>query len=96
MSDNVNEIMEKMAPELRDLETNDVFSHVGFVAVIAHVQEEITSIIRKRRNMEYAIYSSSKTVRDYLVAIEYEINLDTLRKLRKRRLGFHFVCVLFA
>lgn len=54
---------------------------------ISNAQAEIASIIRKRRNMEYALYSYSKNIRDYLSAIEYEINLDSLRKLRKRRLG---------
>lgn len=59
---------------------------------ISNAQAEIASIIRKRRNMEYALYSYSKNIRDYLSAIEYEINLDSLRKLRKRRLGIDWCC----
>ena len=35
MSDNVNEIMEQMVPSLRDMETNEIFSHVRFVVVFA-------------------------------------------------------------
>ena len=31
--------------------------------------------------------SYSKTIQDYLTAIQYEINLETLRKMRKNRLG---------
>ncbi|CBK22963.2 uncharacterized protein [Blastocystis hominis] len=76
MSDNVNEIMERMVPDLRDMEENGIFSH-----------GEITSIIHKRRGMEYAMSSYSKTIQDYLTAIQYEINLETLRKMRKNRLG---------
>lgn len=37
--------------------------------------------------MEYAMSSYSKTIQDYLTAIQYEINLETLRKMRKNRLG---------
>lgn len=92
MADTVNEIMDRMAPELHDLETNGIFSHVGFFWEISNAQAEIASIIRKRRNMEYALYSYSKNIRDYLSAIEYEINLDSLRKLRKRRLGIDWCC----
>ena len=37
--------------------------------------------------MEYAIYSHTRRIEDYVLAIEYEVNLETLRKMRKRRLG---------
>lgn len=37
--------------------------------------------------MEYNINSHTRSIQDYLVAIEYEINLDSLRRLRKKRLG---------
>ena len=87
MSDNVNEIMERMVPDLRDMEENGIFSHVRFTEVFANAQGEITSIIHKRRGMEYAMSSYSKTIQDYLTAIQYEINLETLRKMRKNRLG---------
>ena len=83
----MNEIMEQMVPSLRDMEANEIFSHVRFVVAFADAKEEIASIIRKRRGMEYAMISYSKTIQDYLTAIEYEINLETLRKMRKNRLG---------
>lgn len=37
--------------------------------------------------MEYAIYSHTRKIEDYVLAVEYEVNLETLRKMRKRRLG---------
>ena len=37
--------------------------------------------------MEYNINSHTRTIQDYLIAIEYEINLESLRRLRKKRLG---------
>ena len=40
--------------------------------------------------MEYAMSSYSKTIQDYLTSIQYEINLETLRKMRKNRLGILF------
>lgn len=36
MSDNVNEIMERMVPDLRDMEDNGIFSHVRFAGVFAN------------------------------------------------------------
>ena len=44
--------------------------------------------------MEYAISSYTKKIEDFIVAIEYEINLETLRRMRKRRFGFYFYCNL--
>ena len=44
--------------------------------------------------MEYDISSYTKKIEDFIVAIEYEINLETLRKMRKRRLGFYLYCNL--
>ena len=37
MSDNVNEIMERMVPDLRDMEEYGIFSHVRFAEVFANV-----------------------------------------------------------
>ena len=93
MSENVNEIMERMVPDLQDLESNSVFSHVSEIVVYGDFQEEIASIIRKRRTMEYAIYSHTRKIDDYVNAIEYEVNLETLRKIRKRKLGIVFICL---
>lgn len=36
MSDNVNEIMERMVPDLRDMEANGIFSHVRSAGVFAN------------------------------------------------------------
>lgn len=43
--------------------------------------------------MEYAIYSHTRKIDDYVNAIEYEVNLETLRKIRKRKLGIVFICL---
>ena len=40
--------------------------------------------------MEYSLNSYSKTLQDYLAVIEYEMNLESLRKLRKKKLGMTF------
>ena len=42
MADTVNEIMDRMAPELHDLETNGIFSHVGFFGRL---------VMRRRRSL---------------------------------------------
>lgn len=43
--------------------------------------------------MEYAIYSHTRKIDDYVNAIEYEVNLETLRKIRKRKLGIVVICL---
>ena len=91
MADTVQQIMERMTVPLQDMESNGIFSHVWFFELFVHLQEEINSIIRKRRNMEYSLNSYSKTLQDYLAVIEYEMNLESLRKLRKKKLGMTFL-----
>ena len=91
MSEYVNEIMERMVPSLQDMEDNSIFSHVSYFAQIVTKQQEVASIIRKRRNMEYAMCSHTKKINDFVLAVEYEVNLETLRKIRKRKLGMVYV-----
>ena len=93
MADTVQQIMERMTVPLQDMESNGIFSHVWLFALFVDSQEEINSIIRKRRNMEYSLNSYSKTLQDYLAVIEYEMNLESLRKLRKKKLGMSFLLV---
>ncbi len=69
-------IMDTMVPEMEDLITQGVFS-----------QEEVHSIIKKRRDFEYMLHRRSKVKQDFLSCILYELHLDGLRKKRKARLG---------
>lgn len=50
-------------------------------------QAEIKSIIRKRREFEYRLQAANPVLVDYLQAVTYEINLDALRRQRKRQRG---------
>lgn len=76
MSDAVRDIMERMVPELRDLEDNNIFP-----------KKEISSIVKKRRNQEYLMHGHGVCRDDYVNAIEYELNLENLRIIRKGKLG---------
>ncbi|KAI8371436.1 U3 small nucleolar RNA-associated protein 6-domain-containing protein [Radiomyces spectabilis] len=74
MADTVQFYLERMVPELEDLEKKGLFSKV-----------EIKSIVKKRTNFEYALKRRIAKKIDFLRYIEYEMNLDTLRKKRKDR-----------
>ncbi|CAO3598440.1 unnamed protein product [Absidia cylindrospora] len=75
MADTVQYYMERMLPELEELERKGYFSDV-----------EIKSIIKKRTNQEYAMNRRIGKRIDFLRSIEYEINLEALRKKRKARI----------
>ncbi|CEP11760.1 hypothetical protein [Parasitella parasitica] len=76
MAESVQYYLERMIPELEELEKKNIFSAV-----------EIKSIIKKRTNFEYALQRRIKQKIDFLRAIEYEINLEDLRKKRVVRMG---------
>ncbi|KAJ3073211.1 U3 snoRNP protein [Podochytrium sp. JEL0797] len=76
MAESVRFHLEKMIPELEDLEQRGVFN-----------KAEIKEIVKRRTAHEYAIHRRIGRRADYLKYIEYEINLDRLRKKRKVRLG---------
>lgn len=63
-------------PELEELERMGVFS-----------SGEIRNIIRKRRDFEYRLQKRIVQKADFLRYMQYEINLDMLKKKRKLRLG---------
>lgn len=63
-------------PELEELERMGVFS-----------SDEIRNIIRKRRDFEYRLQKRIVQKTDFLRYMQYEINLDMLKKKRKLRLG---------
>ncbi|KAF8928593.1 U3 small nucleolar RNA-associated protein 6-domain-containing protein [Dissophora ornata] len=75
MADTVQFYMEEMIPEMRDLEQKGIFS-----------KKEITSILKKREKFEYALKRRISKKADFLRYIEYETNLEALRKKRRARM----------
>lgn len=76
MAENVHQNLESMLPELEELERMGVFS-----------SDEIRNIITKRREYEYHLQKRIVQKADFLRYMQYEINLDMLKKKRKVRLG---------
>ncbi|KAF9962103.1 U3 snoRNP protein [Modicella reniformis] len=75
MADTVQFYMEEMVPEMRDLEQKGIFS-----------KKEIASILKKREKFEYALKRRISKKADFLRYIEYEMNLEELRKKRRARM----------
>ncbi|KAI5248536.1 hypothetical protein E4T47_00655 [Aureobasidium subglaciale] len=76
-SDKARFYMEQSVPELQEYERKKIFS-----------REEITSIARKRSEFEHLLNTpGAATPADYARYALYEMNLDTLRKKRSKRLG---------
>ncbi|KAF9283302.1 U3 snoRNP protein [Mortierella alpina] len=75
MADTVQFYMEEMIPEMRDLEQKGIFS-----------KKEITSILKQRQKYEYALKRRIAKKADFLRYIEYEMNLEALRKKRRARM----------
>ncbi|KAE8902091.1 hypothetical protein PF005_g14510 [Phytophthora fragariae] len=76
MADTVQITMEKMVPELEDLQARKIFSAA-----------EIRQIVDKRRGFEYSLQRMPLRKIDAMRYIEYELKLDALRATRKERLG---------
>ncbi|KAL9180303.1 hypothetical protein ACHAXT_008273 [Thalassiosira profunda] len=75
MAEQVQAILERMVPPLKDLRDRGLFS-----------PDEIRSIVDRRRRAEYLLQRRSGARRsDYLRYIEDEVLLERLRKLRKER-----------
>ncbi|KAK9458022.1 U3 small nucleolar RNA-associated protein 6-domain-containing protein [Dipodascopsis uninucleata] len=74
--DKVRYYLEQVVPELEDLQKKGVFN-----------KEEIASIMKRRSDFEHRIISRGSKQSDYLKYIEYEMNLEALRKRRIKRLG---------
>ncbi|KAL2613971.1 hypothetical protein R1flu_025663 [Riccia fluitans] len=75
MADTVHYHLERMLPELDDLEKRGLFE-----------RHEIKEIVRKRRDFEYLLKRPSPLKEDFIKYVEFEQNLETLRKLRKSAL----------
>ncbi|CAI0628151.1 unnamed protein product [Linum tenue] len=73
MADTVQYRLERMVEELDDLERRGLFT-----------RREIAEIVKQRRKFEYRLKRPSPLKQDYLAYIDYETQLDTLRRLRKK------------
>ncbi|KAM1875558.1 hypothetical protein FF1_043000 [Malus domestica] len=73
MADVVQYRMERMLPELDDLEKEELFT-----------RRELAEIVKQRRNFEFRLKRPSPLKEDYLAYIDYETKVDKLRRLRKK------------
>ncbi|XP_010666961.2 uncharacterized protein LOC104884066 [Beta vulgaris subsp. vulgaris] len=73
MADVVQHRLERMVPELDDLEKRSLFD-----------RREIAEIVKKRRKFEYRLQRPSPLKQDFIDYIDYEKQLDRLRVLRKK------------
>ncbi|KAF3792091.1 U3 small nucleolar RNA-associated protein 6 [Nymphaea thermarum] len=73
MGDVVQYKLERMVDELEDLDKKGLFT-----------RQEIRHIVRKRRDFEYRLKRPSPLKQDFIAYINYETQLDALRKLRKK------------
>ncbi|CAN1799027.1 U3 small nucleolar RNA-associated protein 6 homolog [Linum perenne] len=76
MADTVQYRLERMVEELDDLERRGLFT-----------RPEIREIVKQRRKFEYRLKRPSPLKQDYLTYIEYETQVDTLRRLRKKSMA---------
>eukprot|EP01104_Vermistella_antarctica_P009119 TRINITY_DN2325_c0_g1_i1.p1 TRINITY_DN2325_c0_g1~~TRINITY_DN2325_c0_g1_i1.p1 ORF type:complete len:626 (+),score=166.27 TRINITY_DN2325_c0_g1_i1:322-2199(+) len=76
MADAVQQLMEDMVPEIEDLQKREIFS-----------QPEVRSIVKRRRQYEYTIKRRRPELKDFIRYAKYEMQLDRLRRKRKKRLG---------
>ncbi|KAK7303514.1 hypothetical protein RJT34_14421 [Clitoria ternatea] len=73
MADVVQYRLERMLDELDELEQRGLFS-----------RREIAEIVKQRRKFEYRLKRPSPLKQDFLAYVEYETQLDALRRLRKK------------
>ncbi|KAF8031576.1 hypothetical protein BT93_D0713 [Corymbia citriodora subsp. variegata] len=76
MADVVQYRLERMVNELDDLERRGLFT-----------RREIAEVVKQRRKFEYRLKRPSPLKEDFLAYIEYETQLDALRRLRKNSLA---------
>ncbi|KAL3627455.1 hypothetical protein CASFOL_028818 [Castilleja foliolosa] len=75
MADVVQYKLERMLTELDDLERRGLFT-----------RREIAEIVKQRRKFEYRLKRPSPLKQDFVAYIDYEKQLDALRRLRKKSL----------
>ena len=74
MAEQVQAILDRMVPALRDLMDKEVFT-----------ESEVKAIVERRRESEYLLRRRSARKADYLRYIEAERNLEKLRNLRNKK-----------
>ena len=75
-SDKARFFQEQSVPELQEYARKKIFT-----------KEEITSIARKRSDFEHILNARGSKPQDYARYTEYEMNLESLRRKRIKRLG---------
>ncbi len=75
-SDKARFYLEQSVPELQELAHKKIFS-----------KEEINSIAKKRSDFEHILNARGSQPSDYVRYAEYEMNLESLRRKRVKRLG---------
>lgn len=75
-SDKARFFQEKSVPELQEFSQKNIFA-----------KEEIASIARKRSDFEHILSARGSKPQDYARYAEYEMNLESLRRKRVKRLG---------
>ena len=75
-SDKVRFLQERSVPELQEFARKRIFS-----------RDEIASIAKKRSDFEHILSARGSKPQDYIRYTEYEMNLESLRKKRVKRLG---------
>ncbi|KAF1920289.1 U3 small nucleolar RNA-associated protein 6-domain-containing protein [Ampelomyces quisqualis] len=78
-SDKARFYLEQSATELNELERKNIFT-----------RDEISSIAKKRSDFEHIINARGSHPADYLRYIEFEKNVDALRRKRIKRLGVRY------
>ncbi|KAK3188409.1 hypothetical protein Dsin_027970 [Dipteronia sinensis] len=76
MADVVQFRLERMVDELDDLERRGIFT-----------RREISEIVKQRRKFEYRLKRRSPLKEDFLAYVDYETQVDALRRLRKKSLA---------
>lgn len=92
-SDKARFYLEQSIPELQEFGRKKIFTKVGIDAravpgsLLTYVQEEITSIAKKRSEFEHVLNARGSHPSDYARYAEYEMNLEALRRKRVQRLN---------
>lgn len=76
MAEYVHQNLETMLPELEEMERLGIFN-----------KQEIKCIVKRRTAFEYKLQRRIVQEADFLRYIQYELNLDLLRKRRKQKFG---------
>ena len=75
-SDKVRFLQERSVPELQEFARKRIFT-----------RDEIASITKKRSDFEHILNARGSKPQDYIRYTEYEMNLESLRRKRVKRLG---------